>query len=143
MLFIWTCSEVFTLFNIFNIDSIQTHLKRLFIYMVQIVWDTANFADLKTVYFSWYLHPLYSEIFIRYYYTVVCRMKHTSGDIKDTISTIPIMFNSIKFRIANILFWILEYTDLQWWFKKACIFVQNYLKFKTIISCKKSIFCNY
>lgn len=41
-------------------------------------------------------------------------MKHTFGDIQDTISTIPIMFNSIKFRIAYILFWILEYTDLQY-----------------------------
>lgn len=37
-------------------------------------------------------------------------MKHTSGDIKDTISTIPIMFNSIKFRIA----YILEYPDPQY-----------------------------
>lgn len=143
MLFIWTCSEVFTLFIIFNIDSIQTHLKRLFIYMVQIVWDTANFADLKTVYFSWYLHPLYSEIFIRYYYTVVCRMKHTSGDIKDTISTIPIMFNSIKFRIANILFWILEYTDLQWWFKKHAFLCKIIWSLRQSFLAKKSIFCNY
>lgn len=44
-------SEIFTLFNIFNIDSFQTHLKRLFIYTVQIVGDTADFADLKNVYF--------------------------------------------------------------------------------------------
>lgn len=102
-------------FNIINNDSFRTHLKRLFIYTVQIVWDTVVFSDLKiVVYFSWYLHPLYSKIFIRYFYTVICRMKHTSGDIRDTISTIPIMFNSIKFRIAYILFWILEYTDLQY-----------------------------
>lgn len=138
MLFIWTCSEVFTLFNIFNIDSIQTHLKRLFIYMVQIVWDTANFADLKTVYFSWYLHPLYSMIFIRYYYTIVCRMKHTSGDIKDTISTIPIMFNSIKFRIA----YILEYPDLQYGNSKrlSVYFCAKFFEVKTIVSYKKKYF---
>lgn len=54
-------------------------------------------------------------------------MKHTSGDIKDTISTIPIMFNSIKFRIA----YILEY---------PFIFVQNFLKLRQSFLTKKVFF---
>lgn len=65
-------------------------------------------------------------------------MKHTSGDIKDTISTIPIMFNSIKFRIA----YILEFPDLQNGNSKrlSVYFCANFFEVKTIVFYKKKYF---
>lgn len=68
-------------------------------------------------------------------------MKHTSGDIKDTISTIPIMCNSIKFRIA----YILEYPDPQYSNSKRLsdYFCAKFFEVKTIVFYKKSIFCYY
>lgn len=65
-------------------------------------------------------------------------MKHTSGDIKDTISTIPIMFNSIKFRIA----YILEYPDPQYGNSKrlSVYFCANFFEVKTIVSFQEVFF---
>lgn len=65
-------------------------------------------------------------------------MKHTSGDIKDTISTIPIMFNSIKFRIA----YILEFPDLQYGNSKrlSVYFCAKFFEVKTIVFYKKKYF---
>lgn len=61
-------SEIFTLFKIFNIDSFQTHLNRLFIYTVQIVGDTADFADLKNVYF---FHDTSIHYILRYLFGII------------------------------------------------------------------------
>lgn len=87
----------------------------MFIYTVQIVWDTAVFSDLKTLFI---FHDIFIRYILRYLFGIIIPL-YVEWSILLVIygTQYPLFLSCLilsNLELHNVLFWILKYPNLQY-----------------------------